>query len=81
MNDESAKLSFKNSGEGFKRLDAGIQMGGGFEFPLKQKRVALDIRYVYGLTNIAYGKEMHNRALMISVHFSKAWKTNPLGRN
>ena len=54
INDESAKLSFKNSSEGFKRLDAGIQMGGGFEFPLKQKRIALDIRYVYGLTNIAY---------------------------
>jgi len=81
INEKSSKLSFKNSDDGFKRLDAGIQMGGGFEFPLKQKRVALDIRYVHGLTNIAYGQEMHNRALMISVHFSKAWKTNPLGRN
>lgn len=79
INDKSAKLSFNNSG--FKRLDAGIQMGGGFEFPFKQKRIALDIRYVYGLTNISYGQEMHNRALMISVHISKAWKTNPLGRN
>ena len=81
MDDKSAKLSFKNSSEGFRRLDAGIQMGGGFEFPVKQKRIALDIRYVHGLTNIAYAKEMYNRALMISVHFSKPWKTNPLGRN
>ena len=81
INDKSSRLSFKNSDEGFKRLDAGIQMGGGFEFPIKQKRIALDIRYVHGLSNIAYGQEMHNRALMISVHFSKRWKTNPLGRN
>lgn len=77
--DVSSKLSFKNSPGGFKRFDAGIQMGGGFAFPFKQKRIALDIRYVYGLTNIAYGNEMHNRAIMISVNFSKLWKTNPLG--
>lgn len=80
IDDQSTKLTFKNSSESFKRLDAGIQMGGGFEFPFKQRRIALDIRYNYGLTNIAYDKEMHNRALMISAHFSKPWKTNPLGR-
>lgn len=77
--DVSTKLSFKNSPGGFKRFDAGIQMGGGVEFPFKQKRIALDIRYVYGLTNIAHRQEMHNRAVMISVNFSKRWKTNPLG--
>lgn len=77
--DVSTKLSFKNSPGGFKRFDAGIQMGGGFEFPFKQKRIALDIRYVYGLTNIARGQEMNNRAVMISVNFSKRWKKNPLG--
>jgi hypothetical protein len=81
INDLSTKLSFENSGEGFKRFEAGIQMGGGFEFPMKQRRIALDIRYSYGLTNIAYDKEIHNRAVMISVHFSKPWKTNPLRRN
>jgi hypothetical protein len=78
---QSTKLSFKNSSEGFKRFDAGIQMGGGFEFPFKQRRIALDIRYNYGLTNISYDKEIYNRSLMISVHFSKPWKRNPLGRN
>lgn len=81
IGDKSSNLSFNNSDEDFKRMDAGIQMGGGIEFPLKKKRVALDIRYVHGLTNIAYGQEMYNRAIMISVHFSKAWKTNPLSRN
>jgi Outer membrane protein beta-barrel domain len=76
----STKLSFENAVEGFKRFDAGIQMGGGVEFPLKRRRIAVDIRYNYGLTNISYDKEVHNRAVMVSVHFSKPWKRNPLGR-
>ncbi len=80
IEDVSAKLSFKNSTEGFNRFDAGVQMGGGVEFPFQQKRIALDIRYNYGLTNIAKNNEIYNRALMISVHFSTPWKTNPLGR-
>ena len=78
IEDESTKLSFANSPEGFKRFDAGVQMGGGVEFPFKQGRIALDIRYNYGLTNISYSKEIYNRGIMVSVHFSKAWKTNPL---
>ncbi len=81
INDKSTKLSFNNSTEGYKRFDAGIQAGGGFEFPFKQRRIALDIRYNYGLTNISYNKEMYNRAVMISVHFSKPWKTNPLAKH
>ena len=81
MGDQSTKLSFNNSGAGFKRFDAGVQMGGGVEFPFKQKRIAVDIRYSYGLTNIAYDKEIRNRAVMISVHFSRAWRTNPLAKH
>jgi hypothetical protein len=77
---ESEKLSFKNSSDGFKHVDAGIQAGGGFEFPLKQRRLALDIRYNHGLTNISRGSQMYNRGIMVSVYFSKPWKTNPLAR-
>jgi Outer membrane protein beta-barrel domain len=75
----STKLLFENSNQGFKRFDAGVQMGGGVEFPFKQRRIALDMRYNYGLTNVSYNKEMYNRSVMISVHFSKRWKRNPLG--
>jgi hypothetical protein len=77
----SASLSFNNSSDGFKRLDAGIQLGAGYRFKLKQKSVALDVRYTNGLTNVSHGQEMYNRYLNISLHFSKPWKTNPLGRN
>jgi hypothetical protein len=73
----STDLSFINSQEGFKRLDAGIQIGGGYMFQIKQKRLALDIRYNYGLTNISHNQEMYNRGFMISLNFSKPWKTNP----
>jgi hypothetical protein len=74
-------LSFNNSNGGFKRLDAGVQFGAGYRFKLKQRAVALDIRYTYGLSNVSSGQEMYNRYLNISLHLSKPWKTNPLGRN
>ena len=77
---KSTKILFDKSSGAFRRFDAAIQVGGGFEFPVKQKRIAIDIRYVHGLTDITHEKEMYNRALMVSINFSKAWKTNPLGR-
>jgi Outer membrane protein beta-barrel domain len=79
IDDLSTKLLFENSNQGFKRFDAGVQMGGGVEFPFKQRRIALDMRYNYGLTNVSNDKEMYNRSVMVSVHFSKRWKRNPLG--
>ena len=77
----TSDLSFNNSNNGFKRLDAGIQFGGGYRFKMKQRAVALDIRYTYGLSNVSSGQEMYNRYLNISLHLSKPWKTNPLARN
>jgi len=81
MEGSSAALSFNNSSQAFKRMDAGIQIGAGYRFKVKQKSLALDIRYTNGLTNISNGQEMYNRYLNISLHVSKPWKTNPLGRN
>jgi Outer membrane protein beta-barrel domain len=81
IENESKDVKFENVSDGFKRWETGVQMGGGYEFPLKNKRIAIDLRYNHGLTNISYGQEMYNRSFIVSVHFSKAWKTNPLGRN
>jgi len=77
MEGSTKALSFNNSSEAFKRVDAGIQMGAGYRFKVKQKSVVLDVRYTYGLTNISNEQEMYNRYLNISLHFSKPWKTNP----
>lgn len=75
INDQTTDLSFGSSG--FKRFDAGLQAGGGYTFHTKTKRIALDLRYNYGLTNISHGQEMYNRSFIVSIHVSKAWKTNP----
>lgn len=78
--DLTTDLSFENSDAGFKRLEAGVQAGIGYAFKIKDKRLAVDVKYNYGLTNISYDKEMYNRGLIISVLYSRAWKTNPLGK-
>ena len=77
--DVSKSVSFNDATDNFKRWDAGIQMGAGYRFKIRQKSVVLDARYSYGLTNISYGQEMYNRNLNVSLHFSKAWKSNPIG--
>jgi hypothetical protein len=64
--DQSKAISFNQTGEGFRRFEAGIGMGGGYAFPSKQKLFVLDIRYNYGLTNISYSKEIYNRSIVIS---------------
>jgi hypothetical protein len=80
IENSTSDLSFNNSSENFKRWEVGAQMGGGYAFHTKKKMVRLDIRYNYGLTNIANSGEMYNRSLILALHFSRPWKTNPLGR-
>jgi hypothetical protein len=80
INDLTTDLSFNKSSNDFKRFDAGLQMGGGYTFHTKRKRIALDLRYNYGLTNISQGQEMYNRSFIVSIHVSKAWKTNPFAK-
>jgi outer membrane protein with beta-barrel domain len=80
INGESSDISFKNTSDGFKRFDAGVQLGGGYTFQVKQKRVALDLRYNYGLTNISQSQEIHNRSFVVSIHTSPRWRSNPLSK-
>ena len=81
IENSSAEPSINNSDETFKHLEAGIQMGGGYTFQTKHKTVRLDVRYCYGLTNISDNHEMYNKCLIVSMHVSKPWKKNPLGKN
>jgi hypothetical protein len=76
----TSDLSFNNSAGNYSRWEAGVQMGGGYTFHTKRKTIRLDVRYNYGLTNIANSGEMYNRSLIIALHFAKPWKTNPLRR-
>ncbi len=81
VDNSSKDIAFNNTSGGFKRWEAGIQAGGGFQFPFKQRRVAIDLRYNYGLTNVSYGQEAYNRSFIVSIHYSRPWKTNPLAKN
>jgi hypothetical protein len=76
----TSDLAFNNSTQGYSRLEAGVQMGGGYTFHTKKKAIRLDVRYNYGLTNIVNSGEMYNRSLILALHFAKPWKTNPLGK-
>lgn len=66
------------SANDYKHWEAGAQFGGGYSFRIKGRRLALDLRYNYGLTNISKTNKMYNRSLILSVLFSKPLKTNPL---
>ncbi|MEO6549796.1 MAG: porin family protein [Ferruginibacter sp.] len=77
IEDESKALSFTKSAGNFKRWDAGIQMGGGYIFETKQKSIVMDIRYTYGVSNIAYGQEIYNRTVNIGIHISRLRKAKP----
>ncbi len=78
--EKSINVLFDNSINGFKRWDSGVQVGAGYFFNLKKSRLALDVRYCYGLTNIANDVERYNRLLNISLIVSRPWKKNPFAR-
>ncbi len=81
INDQTTDLLFNSSNNGFKRFDVGIQTGGGYTFHRGTKRITVDLRYNYGLTNVSNGQEMYNRSFIVSIHVSKAWKTNPFAQH
>jgi hypothetical protein len=80
INGTSSDIAFNSASNDFKRFEAGAQAGGGYTFHIKQKRVALDLRYNYGLTNISRNQEIHNRSLVVSIHTSAPWSKNPFAK-
>lgn len=74
----SSKVVFNDSPNGFSRWEAGIQLGAGYQFHFKKVRLALDVRYVHGLTSLSNNVERFNRAVNITLLLSKPWKNNPL---
>lgn len=55
-----------------KKLDFGVQMGGGLAIPVGLGKVILDARYVLGLTNISdvKGANIKNRGVVISAGYA-----------
>jgi hypothetical protein len=76
----STSLSFNKTNGGFRRFDAGVQFGGGYQFKIKKKDFVLDIRYSHGLTNLSRSQEMYNRYVNVSLQVINPWKINPLAK-
>lgn len=67
----SSKLSFGNDAGDFKRWDAGLQAGAGYNFSMKRSILTLDVRYGYGLVNASRDVQRYNRMLNISLQVTK----------
>jgi len=78
--EKSNAISFSNVTDGFKRWELGVQAGAGYNFRIKKRALALDLRYGYGLTNVSQNAERYNRTFTMSIIAVKPWKTNPFGR-
>jgi len=72
---EAGTISF-NDTNGFRRFEMGMQGGAGYVFNAKKKKLAVDIRYGYGLTSLSNDLKRYNRMLSISVSMFKPWKKN-----
>ncbi len=79
--EKSTAISFNNVTGGFKRWELGVQAGAGYNFRIKKRALALDLRYGYGLTNVSQNSERYNRTFTMSIIAVKPWKKNPFGRN
>ena len=78
--EKSNAISFSNVTDGFKRWELGVQAGAGYNFRIKKRALALDLRYGYGLTNVSQNAERYNRTFTMSIIAVKPWKKNPFGR-
>ena len=72
--ERTTKISFDDSQDAFKRWEMGAQAGAGYVFHYKKSRIAMDLRYSYGLTNISQDLDRYNRGLNLSIRVSKLGK-------
>ncbi len=70
----SQAISFGQGPDAFRKWEAGVQGGVGYEFSIKKKRLALDLRYNHGLTSFSRNQDLYNRTLNISISVLRTWK-------
>jgi len=71
LSETTTKVTFGDAATDLRRWDFGFQAGAGYNFGVKRSVLTLDVRYGYGLVNIARDVERYNRMLNISVLVSK----------
>jgi len=67
-------ISFGAGTGNFKKWEAGVQGGAGYQFSMKKTRMALDVRYTHGLTSIASDRDLFNRTINLNVLVHRSWK-------
>lgn len=70
----SQSISFGPAAGEFKKWEFGVQGGAGFQFPIKNARMALDVRYTHGLSSVASDRNLFNRTINVSVLVHRSWK-------
>ncbi|MEM7575012.1 MAG: porin family protein [Bacteroidota bacterium] len=69
---------FSGTEASFRRWEVGLQLGMGYELPLRQSRIAFDLRYQHGLSNLSRNAEVYNRNWVFNILISAPWGHNPL---
>lgn len=78
VNEGSRSISFERGANTFRKWEVGVLAGAGYQFSLKKKKLALELRYSHGLSSIHHTEQLYNRTLSISVSLIKVLK--PRGR-
>ncbi|MBL7864792.1 MAG: PorT family protein [Cyclobacteriaceae bacterium] len=73
-NAPTTDILFESGSDAFRKWEAGILGGVGYQFPVKKRRMALEVRYSHGLTSIHSTENLYNRTLSISVSLIKPLK-------
>lgn len=69
----SHSISFGNGQDSFRKWEAGMQAGAGYQFSLKKARMAVDLRYTHGMTSISKTDELYNRTINLSLVVLRSW--------
>jgi len=58
----------------FRKFEAGFQSGAGYQFKIKKTRLAVDLRYISGITSVSREEDLYNRTFNLSVLVLRSWK-------
>ena len=72
--EESHPISFGSGG--FRRWEAGLQGGAGYQFKIKRSKLAVDVRYTHGLTSISKVDNLYNRTINVNIVVRRSFFNN-----
>lgn len=58
----------------YRKFETGFQSGAGYQFKIKQTRMAVDVRYIAGMTSVSQSEDLYNRTINISLLVLRSFK-------